>query len=162
MPKLRRWLLSPWPYLGGLVALAMFSPVILWNADHHWVSFIKQIGRARIEDFSPAFIAELIPTQIAFATPLVFILGAMGLYALIRRNAGALAARVLINATFWTIVAVFHLAFAARPRRGQLVRAGLSGVRDRRRGRRPPHALGAAPRSASPISACAGRRRSAS
>jgi Dolichyl-phosphate-mannose-protein mannosyltransferase len=107
VPKLRRWLLSPWPYLGGLVALLIFSPVILWNADHHWVSFIKQIGRARIEDFKPAFIGELIPTQIAFATPLVFILGAMGLYALFMRKAGALAARVLINATFWTIVAYF-------------------------------------------------------
>jgi 4-amino-4-deoxy-L-arabinose transferase-like glycosyltransferase len=107
VPKLRRWLLSPWPYLGGLVAFAMFSPVILWNADHGWVSFIKQMGRARIEDFRPAFMAELIPTQVAFATPLVFILGAMGLYALARRPDGALAARVLINATFWTIVAYF-------------------------------------------------------
>ena len=107
VPKLRRWLISPWPYLGGIVALAVFSPVILWNRDHHWISFIKQIGRARIEDFHPAFIGELIPTQIAFATPLVFILGAMGLYALLKRNAGASAARMLINATFWTIVAYF-------------------------------------------------------
>src|SRR5580658_570854 len=107
VPKLRRWLISPWPYLGGIVAFAIFSPVIQWNADHHWVSFIKQIGRARIEDFKPTFIAELIPTQIAFATPLVFILGAMGLYALLRRNAGASAARMLINATFWTIVTYF-------------------------------------------------------
>ena len=107
VPKLRRWLISPWPYLGGLVSLAIFSPVIRWNADHHWVSFIKQIGRARIEDFKPAFIGELIPTQIAFATPLVFILGAMGLYALLRRQAGASAARMLINTTFWTIVAYF-------------------------------------------------------
>jgi 4-amino-4-deoxy-L-arabinose transferase-like glycosyltransferase len=107
VPKLRRWLISLWLYLGGLVAAAMFAPVILWNADHHWVSFIKQIGRARIEDFRPAFIAELIPTQIAFATPLVWILGAMGLYALFKRNAGALGARALINTTFWTIVAYF-------------------------------------------------------
>jgi hypothetical protein len=107
VPKLRRWLISPWPYLGGLVSLALFSPVILWNADHHWVSFIKQIGRARIEDFRVAFIGELIPTQIAFATPLVFILGAMGLYALLRRRDGASAARMLINTTFWTIVAYF-------------------------------------------------------
>jgi 4-amino-4-deoxy-L-arabinose transferase-like glycosyltransferase len=105
--KLRRWLISPWPYLGGLVALAIFAPVILWNADHHWVSFLKQFGRARIEDFRPAFIAELVPTQIAFATPLVFILGAMGLHALAWRNAGAYAARALINAMFWTIVAYF-------------------------------------------------------
>jgi len=107
VPKLRRWLISPWPYLGGLVSLVLFSPVILWNADHHWVSFIKQIGRARIEDFRLAFIGELIPTQIAFATPLVFILGAMGLYALLRRRDGASAARMLINTTFWTIVAYF-------------------------------------------------------
>jgi 4-amino-4-deoxy-L-arabinose transferase-like glycosyltransferase len=107
VPKLRRWLLSPWPYLGGLVSLAIFSPVIFWNADHHWVSFIKQIGRARLEDFKPAFIGELIPTQIAFATPLVFILGVMGLYALLKRHAGASGARMLINATFWTIVAYF-------------------------------------------------------
>jgi 4-amino-4-deoxy-L-arabinose transferase-like glycosyltransferase len=107
VPKLRRWLISPWLYLGGLVAAAMFAPVVLWNADHHWVSFIKQIGRARIEDFRPAFIAELIPTQIAFATPLVWILGAMGLYALFKRSAGALGARALINTTFWTIVAYF-------------------------------------------------------
>jgi hypothetical protein len=107
VPKLRRWLISPWPYLGGLVSAAIFSPVILWNADHQWVSFIKQIGRARIEDFRPAFIGELIPTQVAFATPLVFILGAMGLYALMKRNAGALGARALISATFWTIVVYF-------------------------------------------------------
>ncbi len=107
VPGLRRWLWSPWLYLGGLIALLIFAPVILWNADHQWVSFIKQIGRARIEDFRPAFIAELIPTQIGFATPLVWILGAMGLFALFRRDAGALASRVLINAMFWVIVLYF-------------------------------------------------------
>jgi hypothetical protein len=107
VPKLRHWLISPWPYLGAVVSLAIFSPVIFWNADHHWVSFIKQLGRARVEEFKPAFIAELIPTQVAFATPLVFALGVMGLYALLKRKAGASAARMLINATFWTIVAYF-------------------------------------------------------
>src|SRR4051812_39014200 len=107
VPKLRRWLLSPWTYLGGLVAFALFFPVIQWNADHQWVSFLKQFGRARIEDFRPVFIAELIPTQVAFATPLVFILGAMGLHAMIWRSAGALAARALVNAMFWTVVGYF-------------------------------------------------------
>ena len=107
VPKLRHWLISPWLYLGGLVAILMFAPVIWWNADHHWVSFIKQIGRARIEDFHPVFIAELIPTQVVFATPAVWLLGAMGLYALHQRLAGALAARVLVNTMFWTIVAYF-------------------------------------------------------
>jgi hypothetical protein len=107
VPKLRRWLISPWPYLGGVVSAALFAPVIFWNADHHWVSFLKQFGRARIEDFRPVFVSELIPTQIAFATPLVWILGAMGLYALLKRNVGAAPARILINATFWTITLYF-------------------------------------------------------
>jgi 4-amino-4-deoxy-L-arabinose transferase-like glycosyltransferase len=107
VPKLRHWLISPWLYLGGLVALVLFAPVILWNAGHHWVSFIKQMGRARIEDFRPVFIAELIPTQIAFATPLVWMLGAMGLYAIYRRRAGALPARALVNTMFWVIVVYF-------------------------------------------------------
>jgi 4-amino-4-deoxy-L-arabinose transferase-like glycosyltransferase len=107
-PRQRRWLLTPWPYLGGLVAAALFLPVILWNADHQWVSFLKQVtGRAHFADFRPAYIAELIPTQFAFATPFVFILGTMGLYALIRRKTGALAARVLIDAMFWTVTLYF-------------------------------------------------------
>lgn len=107
VPKMRRWLILPWPYLGGLVALAVFSPVMFWNAEHGWVSFIKQLGRARIDHFNPAFIAELIPTQFAFATPLVFILGVMGLYALAVRKPGAWPARVLLNAMFWVIVLYF-------------------------------------------------------
>ena len=57
---------------------------------------------------------------------------------------------------------LFRLAFAARPRRGQLVCAGLSGVCDRGRGRRPSRAMGDARSSAWSISACAGRRRAAS
>jgi 4-amino-4-deoxy-L-arabinose transferase-like glycosyltransferase len=107
VPKLRRWFISPWPYLGGIVAFAIFSPVVLWNADHQWVSFLKQFGRARIEDFRPVFIAELIPTQVAFATPLVFILGAMGLHALTWRKVGASASRILVETMFWTIVVYF-------------------------------------------------------
>jgi hypothetical protein len=107
VPKQRRWLLSPWPYLGGIVAVAMFAPVILWNAEHHWVSFIKQIGRARIEDFNPTFIAELVPVQFVFATPLVAILGAMGLYALYMRKAGAMSARVMVEVMFWVIALYF-------------------------------------------------------
>jgi 4-amino-4-deoxy-L-arabinose transferase-like glycosyltransferase len=108
VPKQRRWLLTPWPYLGALFAFALFAPVVYWNSQHHWVSFLKQIGdRVRFEDFHPRFIAELVPTQIAFATPLVFILGSMGLHALFRRKAGALSARVLIDVMFWTITLYF-------------------------------------------------------
>jgi 4-amino-4-deoxy-L-arabinose transferase-like glycosyltransferase len=107
VPELRRWLRSPWPYLGGLVSLAMFSPVLIWNADHHWVSFAKQFGRARVDEFTLRYIVELVPTQVVFVTPLVFVLAAMGLFALWTRDDGTRAARALINSTVWTLTAYF-------------------------------------------------------
>lgn len=101
----RRWLASPWPYLGGVLAFAIFAPVILWNADHQWVSFIKQLGRARVESFTLKYLGEMIPAQFAFATPSVFVLGVLGLYAL--RSGPDRAARILINASFWVVAAYF-------------------------------------------------------
>src|SRR4051812_1936728 len=41
-PKHRRWLASPWPYVAVVVAALIFSPVLLWNAQHNWVSFTFQ------------------------------------------------------------------------------------------------------------------------
>ena len=48
VPSQRRWLLTPWPYLGAAIAALMFLPVIVWNAQHDWVSFAFQGGRARV------------------------------------------------------------------------------------------------------------------
>jgi 4-amino-4-deoxy-L-arabinose transferase-like glycosyltransferase len=52
-PKHRGWLLTPWPYAGVLVAGVMFLPVIVWNAQHAWVSFAFQGGRAGMQAFAP-------------------------------------------------------------------------------------------------------------
>jgi len=35
---------SPWPYLGGLLALLVFLPNILWNAHHDWLTLRFQFG----------------------------------------------------------------------------------------------------------------------
>ncbi|MDR3466340.1 MAG: glycosyltransferase family 39 protein [Xanthobacteraceae bacterium] len=107
VPELRRWLRSPWPYLGGGVAFAVFAPVIAWNAQHQWVSFIKQLGRARVDSLTLRFFGEMIPAQIGFATPLVFVLGVMGLAALMRGADGTRPARALVNAMFWPIALYF-------------------------------------------------------
>ena len=45
-PVGRKELLRPWPWLAVLLALALFSPVLVWNAQHHWASFNYQGGRA--------------------------------------------------------------------------------------------------------------------
>jgi hypothetical protein len=53
-PRSRDWFRQPWPYIGAVLALAIFSPVIVWNADHNWASFIFQSTR-RVEE--PAWAA---------------------------------------------------------------------------------------------------------
>ena len=41
-----RWLLSSYPWLAALIAIALFSPVLIWNAEHEWASFRFQLVRA--------------------------------------------------------------------------------------------------------------------
>ena len=42
----RPWLRRPQPYAAAALAVLVFSPVILWNATHHWASFAFQSARA--------------------------------------------------------------------------------------------------------------------
>ncbi len=72
--EMRPWLRRREPYLAALIALALFSPVIVWNAEHGWTSFIKQFGRAL--DTSPdgglANVGAFVGIQAAFVSPLIF------------------------------------------------------------------------------------------
>jgi 4-amino-4-deoxy-L-arabinose transferase-like glycosyltransferase len=42
----RRWLLSPYPWAAALIAVVLFLPVLIWNAEHDWASFRFQWVRA--------------------------------------------------------------------------------------------------------------------
>jgi hypothetical protein len=42
----RRWLLSPYPWAAALIAVVVFLPVLIWNAEHSWASFRFQLVRA--------------------------------------------------------------------------------------------------------------------
>lgn len=53
VPADRRWL-GRWPLWAGVaVAVAVFSPVLVWNAGHGWASFAFQGGRADAVRFQP-------------------------------------------------------------------------------------------------------------
>jgi 4-amino-4-deoxy-L-arabinose transferase-like glycosyltransferase len=41
-----RWLKSPYPWSAALIALVLFLPVVIWNAQHDWASFRFQLVRA--------------------------------------------------------------------------------------------------------------------
>ena len=84
VPELRKWLVTPWPWLSGAIALAVFSPTLIWNAQHHWASVLYQYNRLVVHEWSLRYLGEFLATQFGMATPSVFILGAMGLVALLR------------------------------------------------------------------------------
>jgi len=86
-PQARHWLRDWRLWAGGLLAFLVFSPVILWNAMHGWVSFSKQGGRAGSIEAGPAlrYLGELIGGQLGLATPIIFVLCVAGTIAALRR-----------------------------------------------------------------------------
>ena len=80
VPSQRRWWRSPMLWAGALLGAAVFVPVVWWNAEHGWTSFLRQGGR--VDAWQPAraaqFLGELVGGQIGLATPLVFLLFAAG------------------------------------------------------------------------------------
>ena len=40
----RRMLATPYPWIGAVLTLLIFSPVVIWNANHGWASFGFQFG----------------------------------------------------------------------------------------------------------------------
>ncbi len=71
-PRQRFWLATPWPYLAGLVALAVFSPVLIWNAQHHWVSFLFQGARPGAPHLQLVAPLALIGLQSLILAPWIF------------------------------------------------------------------------------------------
>jgi len=45
VPGRRRELLNPYIYLAGVLSLLVFSPVLVWNAQHEWVSILFQLRK---------------------------------------------------------------------------------------------------------------------
>jgi dolichol-phosphate mannosyltransferase len=67
-PKSRRWWRHFEPYAAALLAVAVFSPVIVWNAQHDWASFAFQTSRRLAE--APQFaLHKLIASALVLITP---------------------------------------------------------------------------------------------
>jgi 4-amino-4-deoxy-L-arabinose transferase-like glycosyltransferase len=106
VPSGRRWLASFWPYLGGVIALAMFIPVILWNAGHDWVSFRVQFGRIGTGGFTLRYLAEFLGAQLGLASPFLAVLGVAGLVSTVRSDRFD-AKHMLIAALMMPAIAYF-------------------------------------------------------
>ena len=74
-PNYRHWLRRLQPWLALPIALAVFSPVIIWNAQHEWASFLFQSTRTAATPKNTLRDVLLFwLTQIGVLTPLLFAL----------------------------------------------------------------------------------------
>ena len=73
--KGRQHLLTPWPWLAIAVAALVFSPVVYWNAQHDWLSFLFQLGHGVNLKNEPSLSNVLlyIGSQLVVAMPWVFV-----------------------------------------------------------------------------------------
>ncbi len=81
-PQLRHWLAKPQPYVAGVIAVAVFAPVLYWNSQHDWVSLAFQSGRrvGAMDTFKPRYFLLLVGTQFLLLTPYVFIVAIAALF----------------------------------------------------------------------------------
>jgi len=70
----RRWLLTKEPYLALLLAFLVFSPVIIWNEQNRWVSFLFQSSRraGELGSFSSRHFFGYFGAQIGVVSPLIY------------------------------------------------------------------------------------------
>ncbi|MBI3354380.1 MAG: glycosyltransferase family 39 protein [Nitrospirae bacterium] len=73
------WVARKEPYLAVVIGLIFFTPVILWNIQHDWVSFRHVAGQAGLSDEgvwnfteSAMNFVEFIGIQIGIITPVIF------------------------------------------------------------------------------------------
>lgn len=101
VPKMRRWLWSPWTYAGAVASVAIVAPVLLWNVENDWITFTFQFYREGLGFPGPqlgGFIEYLglIPLM---ATPPILLLALGGLGTLLRHGWRTDPARALLVLT---------------------------------------------------------------
>ncbi|MBA7636208.1 hypothetical protein ES703_43823 [subsurface metagenome] len=71
--KNRKWLKCKEPYLALVIAFLIFLPVIIWNYNHGWVSFAKQLshGLGR-RGFPLRNLGDYLGSQAGIISPLLF------------------------------------------------------------------------------------------
>ena len=81
VPSARFWLRRKEPYVSALIATILFTPVIYWNANHQWVSFLFQSTR-RMNDVHRFSFHYFLGVLLLFLMPL----GVLGVWGLFREK----------------------------------------------------------------------------
>ncbi|MBK9663632.1 MAG: glycosyltransferase family 39 protein [Nitrosomonas sp.] len=78
-PTARRWMLRPHPYLAALLAVVLFSPVIIWNYENNWASFSFQSNRVLADTYEFS-VHKLIAHIMILLTPVGFLAAALAFF----------------------------------------------------------------------------------
>lgn len=124
----RGWLARREPYLAALVALAAFSPTLIWNAQHGFKSFLYQGERIGGQPFTLRELLNFLLTQLLLLTPIVFAQAwASGIRGLRSWRDGAWQERLLVAISMSTLLLFLAVAFF-RPLRANWLAPGYLGV----------------------------------
>jgi 4-amino-4-deoxy-L-arabinose transferase-like glycosyltransferase len=88
----RELLRTSGPYTALIISLAVFSPVIFWNAANGWVTLKHTAGQAHVAEglkISAKSFFEFTGSQLGVITPVLFILIAIALWRLRRDRRGS-------------------------------------------------------------------------
>jgi 4-amino-4-deoxy-L-arabinose transferase-like glycosyltransferase len=107
-PRERKWLKTPWPWAGALLALAVFSPNLWWQTSHNWETFAFQFSRVLGHQFTGRFILEFLAAQLGLASPFIFVLGVMGLIQARRGSDLFLPAMLVWPAVIYFFIHALH------------------------------------------------------
>lgn len=110
VPTARRWFASWQLWAGGLIAIAVFAPVLYWNHLHDWVSFEKQFGRAARGQLTNKYIFEFIGALLGLLNPLIAIPALAGVAVLVRKawHRDAAAALVILSMAPFCLYLLSH------------------------------------------------------
>lgn len=109
-PWRSRWLRSPHPWLAVVIALLVFSPVLIWNAQHGWASFKFQFIRAGADHgISARTVGDFLGLQLALVGPVLFPVALAGAIMLAARGYRRRNATFILIATCALVPFVYFL-----------------------------------------------------
>ena len=73
-PGARRWFFRPQPYLAALIATLIFLPVLIWNYQNDWASFVFQ-GTTRMTESPQVSVHWLFIWAVLMLSPVVALAG---------------------------------------------------------------------------------------
>jgi 4-amino-4-deoxy-L-arabinose transferase-like glycosyltransferase len=106
-PENQSWLKKKEPYLALLISCLFFLPVIIWNSQHGWASFLFHTGKASADPWGKNFLPFVADQLVHFTPFLLFAIYGLSKYAL-KKDA---ASKLLFSFSAPFLLLFFILSF---------------------------------------------------